>query len=341
MNSWSQLKKRLLRWIGWTRRALLVATIAVPIVAAAQGRQLQFASTAWSPFTNPTGQPRFALDLVEEALRRAGTTVATVMVGEEKLTPSLLSGEFDGSAAIWKDAERESVLLYSKAYLQNRLILVGRAGSDVSANSLADLSGKRLALVAGYSYGEALDTTDGPIMVASASEEDSVRKLLDGKADYTLMDELVIQYLLRYHDEARTRLAFGATPLLVRSLHLAIRRSLPEAESIIAGFNAEIILMMVDRSYHRLLHLDWISVDVDGDGLSEYLHHKDGAGYRPPQRSYQLFAAEKRASEHRPTRRFYLGDDIYEGWSNVPDRYKSSAEPDRRAEGLRIFTFRF
>ena len=77
MNSWSQLKKRLLRWIGWTRRALLVATIAVPIVAAAQGRQLQFASTAWSPFTNPMGQPRFALDLVEEALRRAGTTLAT------------------------------------------------------------------------------------------------------------------------------------------------------------------------------------------------------------------------------------------------------------------------
>ncbi|MCY4597979.1 MAG: transporter substrate-binding domain-containing protein [Bryobacterales bacterium] len=74
-------------------------------------------------------------------------------VDEDSLEPSLLSGDFSGSAAFWKDTERERVLLYSQPYLENRLILVGRQGSDVSANSLADLAGKRIALVAGYAYG--------------------------------------------------------------------------------------------------------------------------------------------------------------------------------------------
>ena len=161
-----------------------------------QGRQLHLVSTAWSPFTNAPGQPRFALDLVDVALERVGIIAETVIVDEARLTPSLLSGEFDGSAALWRDTERERALIYSQPYLENRLILVGRQGSDVSATSLADLAGKRIALVAGYAYGEAVETTDGPIFVGSNSEEDSVARLLNGEVDYTLMDDIVIQYLI-------------------------------------------------------------------------------------------------------------------------------------------------
>ena len=166
------------------------------------------------------------------------------------LTPSLLSGQFDGSAALWRDTERERALIYSQPYLENRLILVGRQGSDVSATSLPDLAGKRIALVSGYAYGKVVETTDGPIFVDSNSEEDSLARLLNGGADYTLMDDIVIQYLITNHgEEARTRLAFGSTPLLTRSLHFAVRQSLPDAESIISRFNAELRGMIADRSY--------------------------------------------------------------------------------------------
>ena len=185
-------------------------------MAAAQGRQLQLVSTAWSPFTNAPGQARFALDLVGVALERVGITAETVIVDEARLTPLLLSGEVDGSAALWQDTERERALIYSQPYLENRLILVGRQGSDVSATSLAGLAGKRIALVAGYAYGEGVETTDGPTYVGSDSEEDSVVKLLNGEVDYTLMDDLVVQYLINNHgEEARTRLAFGSAPLLI------------------------------------------------------------------------------------------------------------------------------
>ena len=94
---------RLLRWARWATGALLLLIIAIPVMATAQDRQLQLVSTAWSPFTNAPGQPRFALDLVEEALERIGIFAETVIVDEARLTPSLLSGEFDGSAALWKD----------------------------------------------------------------------------------------------------------------------------------------------------------------------------------------------------------------------------------------------
>ncbi len=224
------------------------------------------------------------------------------------------------------------------------MILVGRQGSDVSATSLAGLAGKRIALVAGYAYGEAVETTDGPIFVGSNSEEDSVAKLLDGEADYTLMDDLVIQYLISNHgEEARTRLAFGSTLLLTRSLHLADRRSLPDAESIISRFNAELRGMIADRSYHRLLHLDWLRADGDGDGRTEHVPHDDQTGPHPPEHSYELFAMGSPTTEPGRTRRFYFGGNIYEGWSTVPDQYKALdfPGPDPRQRTIRIFTFRF
>ena len=340
-NSRAMRPKRLFLSIGWSTAALLLLIIAMPVMATEKDRHLQLVSTAWSPFTNPPGQPRFALDLVEEALERLGITAGTVIVDEARLTPSLLSGEFDGSAALWRDSERERVLIYSQPYLENRLVLVGRTESDVSATALVELAGKRIALVAGYAYGEEVEMTAGPIIVDSQSLEDSVAKVLSGEADYTLMDELVVQYLLSNHaEEARTRLAFGSTPLLTRSLHLAVQRSLPDAESIISRFNFVLNFLMADRSYHRLLNLDWIHADVDGDGLVEFVPHDDRIGPRPPERTYELFATSTPLAEPRTTGRFFIGGDIYEGWSAVPDRFTAS-EFERPAREFKLFTFSF
>ena len=340
-NSRAMRPKRLFLSIGWSTAALLLLIIAMPVMATEKDRHLQLVSTAWSPFTNPPGQPRFALDLVEEALERLGITADTVIVDEARLTPSLLSGEFDGSAALWRDSERERVLIYSQPYLENRLVLVGRTESDVSATALVELAGKRIALVAGYAYGEEVEMTAGPIIVDSQSLEDSVAKVLSGEADYTLMDELVVQYLLSNHaEEARTRLAFGSTPLLTRSLHLAVQRSLPDAESIISRFNFVLNFLMADRSYHRLLNLDWIHADVDGDGLVEFVPHDDRIGPRPPERTYELFATSTPLAEPGTTGRFFIGGDIYEGWSAVPDRFTAS-EFERPAREFKLFTFSF
>ena len=56
-----------------TSAAMLVLSwVAVSYVVSAQTTPLTLVSTAWAPFTNAPGQPRFALDLVEAALGRIG-----------------------------------------------------------------------------------------------------------------------------------------------------------------------------------------------------------------------------------------------------------------------------
>ena len=322
--------------------AALILFAASPFVLA-QLRPLDLVSTAWAPFTNPPGQPRFALDVVEEALHRVHLTANTTIVSAPDFTTALLSGRFDGSAAAWKDAERERTLVFSQPYLENRLVLIGRRGADVSAKALGDLAGRRVAIVEGYSYGDAVHLA-GPEFVRSSGEEDSLTKLLSGEVDYTLMDDLVVQYILsNYPKESDAKLQIGSVPLVRRELHLAIRRTRSDAESLITRFNSQLRGMIADRTYHRLLHVDWIRADVTGDGIAENVPFNDRPGPTEPLRIYSLTSPSdaRRGTSTKPG--FYFGGHIYEDWASVPDSYKepNPKYPDPRRSSGSIFKFVF
>ena len=109
----------------WASATLLMLPCAVIYLLATVQAPLALVSTAWAPFTNAPGQPRFALDLVEAAFGRVGFTAQTTIVPAAQFTSSLFAPAFDGSAAAWKDPDRERVLVFSQPYLENRLVLVG------------------------------------------------------------------------------------------------------------------------------------------------------------------------------------------------------------------------
>ena len=320
--------------------AAIALAVAAWVTVTAQNAPLKLVSTAWPPFTNAPKQTRFALDLVEAALGRIGITAKTAIVSAPQYTPSLLSGVFDGSAAAWKDPERERELVFSQPYLENRLVVVGRHGASVSAKTLGDLQGKRVAIVDGYSYGQTIDAT-GPVWVRSRGEEDSLAQLLKGGVDYTLMDELVVHYIVsNYPQESGTKLEIGSTPLVTRELHLALKRTRADAQSIVERFNAQLRGMIADRTYHRMLHVDWIEADVDGDGVPELVPRSDRAGSSEPLHVYSLFAPAS-PSETPSKPGFYVGGNVYADWASVPENYKvsNSDKPDPRRSTGTVFRF--
>jgi polar amino acid transport system substrate-binding protein len=322
-----------------------VTVAAVVVTVSAQApRNLRFVSPVRPPFSDVQGKPRFALDLVEAALDRINVKAATTLVAPGQYGEALLKGPYDGTASGWRDGQREQALLFSDPYLENRLVLVGRSGSDVRARTFADLKGKKLALVNGYAYGEAIETA-GPAWVRTEGEQDSLSRLLSGGVDYVLMDELVVQYLVAsYPEEARTRLSIGTIALLTRPVHLTLHRSLPDAAVIIKGFNAQLRAMITDRTYHRLLHVDWIRADVDGDGRPEYVAESDQAGSTQPKNAYDLFSQTVSAtapSTPAEQERYFFGGAVYNGWSSVPDKYKVDHldRADHTHPTARILTF--
>ena len=98
--------------------------------------------------------------------------------------------------------------------------------------------------------------------------------------------------------------------------------------------------MIADRTYHRLLHVDWIRADVDGDGVPEYVPLNDRPGPSEPQRVYTLFTPPA-APETTAKPGFYVGGTIYSDWASVPENYKvsNSDTPDPRRSTGTIFKF--
>ena len=134
--------------------------------------------------------------------------------------------------------------------------------------------------------------------------------------------------------------------MVKRPLYLVIKRSHPDAQGIIDRFNAQLRGMIADRTYHRLLHVDWIQADVDGDGLFEYIPENDTKGVTEPKRAYSIFAEQEPTSATLPVAestqpRFYVGGNIYRDWASVPSNYKAAGNmpppPSRATASL----FRF
>ena len=285
-----------------------------------QDSQLRLASDVYPPFTDKSGKQAFALELVHEALERSNVNAGSEILDFGEVLQMINDGKFDGSAALWKSKDRETYLIFSEPYLENRLVLVGRAGSDVSASSISELKNKRVSTVSGYAYGSSIYTTPGVIILPGKSDQDNLETLLEGKTDYMLVDELLIKYLLEYqHNEVKKYLSVGSKAIIVQPLHLAILKETPNADQIIADFNNNIQEMMTDGTYNQILELNWIQYDVDGDGILELVLDGENAGEEPPVNYYALMSSSGLSS---PSDRYYINGNMYDGWNSVPDKFK-------------------
>ena len=129
---------------------LLLFAIPMPIASAdSPPPALRLVSDHWPPFTAEKGSARVAIQLVKAALARAGQPSATTIFASDfaRVVERIQAGEYDGSAALWKNSEREAFLHFSLPYLENRLVLIGREGNPVDVRSMSELAGKRVATV--------------------------------------------------------------------------------------------------------------------------------------------------------------------------------------------------
>ncbi|HKK39871.1 MAG TPA: transporter substrate-binding domain-containing protein [Cryomorphaceae bacterium] len=253
-----------------------ICTLAIALILAiigySQTTQLGLAYDVWPPFTNTPGETAVATEIVKTALNRNSIAVKERVLDFETVIKGLKAKSFQGSPALWKTSDREEFLLYSKPILYNQLILVGLKGADVSASSMADLKGKRVGLVEGYAYGDEIENVEGVYFTDGKSDQANVLMLLEKKLDYILVDGLLVAYLRSYQaKDAEKHLELGDTPLLTKALCFAIQRDIEDAEKLMSNFNETILEMQVDGTYHRILKLNWIQIDVDGDGVLEMI----------------------------------------------------------------------
>ena len=138
--------------------------VAATVASGDEASTLRLGSDVWPPFTDRPGHRRAAIDVVESALGRAKISSQTeIKESWTEVMRGLRDGSLAGSAAVWHSDARSEFLLFSRAYLENRLVLLARKGTDVGAKSLPELRGHRIGIVL-----EAVSTTP-PSSITNAS----------------------------------------------------------------------------------------------------------------------------------------------------------------------------
>ncbi len=305
------------------KKTFISIFLLLSLSAFSQINELKLASDIWPPFTNVEEEKAFAMDLVKEALSRTGIKVDYSIMEFDDVIAGIDGGEYAGSAALWLNDEREEKYLFSEPYLHNQLILVGRKGSDVSATSFEDFGNKRVGVVESYAYGVE-GSSDQVELVPGESDQQNLERLLSEQIDYMLVDALLIQYLLKYQvNDVTEYLEIGQTPIMVKSLHLALRKDWVGADSIIAGFNEEIKKMIAEGTYNRILELNWLRADMDGDGQMELILDGNAAGTAPPEYAYGVYSDQSMVKKANNPERYYINGKFYNSWDQVPQEYKT------------------
>ncbi len=148
--------------------------------------------------------------------------------------------------------------------------------------------------------------------------------MLDDQLDYVLADSLLAHHSSASHPQ-RTKLRVGDVPLVSRTLHFAVRRAHSDAEKIIAAFDKRVREMISNGAYNRVLGIDWIRADVDGDGNEDLILGGVEAGTEAPKEGYEVV----RGNQPRVNVKggYVVDGKLYRDWEHVPDTYKIEPTP--------------
>lgn len=321
------------------RIATLIGFIYLSTIGFAQIVDVQLASDVWPPFTSHDEKQALASQIVKEALNRNEVAMITKTVDFNYVIQGLKDDNYDGSAALWKNEERTAYLVYSKPYLTNQLVLVGRKGSDVDYTNIAEVKGHKLALVGGYSYGIAESDLSGIEVIYGKSDQINLTSLLKEEVDYILVDQILIEYLMQYQPvEMNLHLDVAEAPIFARTLHFALRKNIEGSDVLIEKFNHTIDAMIADGTYNRILRLNWIQTDIDGDGILELVSLEGGA--ISPNGGYNM-SAQNDAVLDGEGQKYYIAGTLYNTWDEVPEAYKGSVLTEEDVEEFSFMRINF
>jgi hypothetical protein len=78
--------------------------------------------------------------------------------------------------------------------------------------------------------------------------------------------------------------------------------------------------MVADGTYNKILELNWIQADIDGDGQLEMVLNGNSAGKEAPRNVYGIDSARETMGG---AQKYYIDGQTYNGWDKVPQQYKN------------------
>jgi len=215
------------------------------------------ATLEWPPFTGEKLQNQGVLvDLVKQAFKTSGHEINVSIVPWDRAMASTKSGQTDVMVGLWYNDTRNKDYIFSKPFLYNRIVFIKRTDDSFEYNGLDELKGKKVGVVRNYSYNDAFNSANHFKKPDTSNLQSNLKKLAAGRIDLTLEDEIVARYILNKElKQLNSKVTFTANALDEKSVHVAISRKNPKAESLIAAFDKGIAALKDNGHYEKIIKL--------------------------------------------------------------------------------------
>ena len=236
--------------------ALLLSVLMLLVIQPASAEQpLRLMANTSPPYADQKLPERgLALELVNEVFSRTGRKPEITIENWSRAVEGARLGVYDGLAAAWYSEERARDLLYSKPYLSSELIILKRRGDQNDYSDLGDLSGGRLGVRVDYAYGVDFDSIPGLTLVKENHLIQNLLNLLNGKVDFVIGDQrTIVQQLHEFLTDKVTQFEVTGISLTPVARHVAVSRSLPDHDKVIAEFNQALAAARKDGRHGEIV----------------------------------------------------------------------------------------
>ena len=208
-----------------SRRCRILAVLALcslGALAGAQGRPVTAVADPWPPYLEEgSAKSGLAADITRAAFATQGYELRVELMPWARAEAGVRSGTYDLLLDTWMTIRRREYLAFSQPYAVSEIKFIKRKGDPFEFMGLNSLRGKTVGTIAGYGYNDAF--LDSPLFARDETTDlmSNIRKLLRGRIDLTLEDELVAKSIIAESSPAFlgeiefTKVALSSNPLYV------------------------------------------------------------------------------------------------------------------------------
>lgn len=239
-------------------RRMIVAMLMVVLSAGlcfGETKVITAATDPWPPFMDPDSPTEgLSMEIVRAALGREGYEVKMHFMPWARAEEGVREGTYDILPNTWMTDSRKEVLLYSEPYAANELKLVKRKGDPFEYEGMESLKGLTVGVIRDYGYGDAFMSDPAFKRDPVPDFVTNVKKLVAGRVDLTLEDEIVGRNLLATAaPELLDQIEFTKNPMSVQNLHVTSGLKNPKAREIIEAFDRGLAAIRADGTFDEIL----------------------------------------------------------------------------------------
>lgn len=219
---------------------LILATIFLFTTAGAYAdKVITGTAEIYPPFaTDANSSGGFAIEIVRSAFESQGYKLEVTYYPWARAMNEVTSGNYDVLINVWYTEERSNFLLYSDSYAENSVKFIKRKDDTFEYSSLDSLTGKKIGTIRKYGYGDDFLNATNFKKIEANSFIINLRKLITGRIDLTLEDELVARtIILNEAPSLIDEIKFTENELAQYNLYIAASLYNSNSGAVISIFN--------------------------------------------------------------------------------------------------------